>query len=221
MYSKNYCRIPTSETSIYLQTFTCAHTYKYIVRCYQGDTHQTAPKSGANQWWKKSHFKDYPHHGVRSQLGISSKGPVCLGDLLQRSSFWVGRKLLFIPFWHKYLLGRYVSGHRTSVPGIVVADSCFPGRSVHYHSFFALHPSGFLCPASYSPSGRFGLSLSGAELIRDVLGLWLRRYPSLSVFYWVAFVVAAVRYVDCQNFHSAVWWSGGERGAHRGKRCKR
>lgn len=48
MYIKNYCRIPTSETSIYLRTFTCVHTYKYIVRRYQGDTHQTAPKSGSN-----------------------------------------------------------------------------------------------------------------------------------------------------------------------------
>jgi len=64
--------------------------------------------------------------------------------VLQRDSFWVGSELLFIPFWC-----RYVNGHRASVPGIVVAESCFSGRSVHYHSFFVLHPASFLCPAYY------------------------------------------------------------------------
>lgn len=55
---------------------------------------------------------------------------------------------------------RYIRGCTLPVTGIMIADSCFPGRSVRCHSFFVLDPSRFLCSASYSPSQRFWMSLS-------------------------------------------------------------
>lgn len=79
---------------------------------------------------------------------------------MQRSSLWVGSQLLITPFWCQY-----VSGPRTSVPGIVVADSCFPGRWVYDHSFFVLHSSGFLLPRQLIP-----ITEVSAELITDILG---------------------------------------------------
>lgn len=36
----------------------------YYARCYRYDIHQTTSKSGANQRWKKSHFKDDLCHGL-------------------------------------------------------------------------------------------------------------------------------------------------------------
>jgi len=83
-------------------------------------------------------------------------------------------KLLFTPFWCQY-----ISGCRASVPRIVVADSCFPGRSIYYHSFFVLHPS---C----SPSWRFPLSSSGMSRNSGWGGILSQ------CVHWVTFLVAPV-----------------------------
>lgn len=75
------------------------------------------------------------------QPGSRLSGRVCAEMLLS------GRQQFsFTPF--------RVTGCRTSVPRVTVADCSFPGRSVPYHRFFVLHPSRFL---SYTHQGFFVL----------------------------------------------------------------
>lgn len=122
MYIKSYYRIPTSEASIYLRTFTsvCApvNILREVLPVWHSPNRSQQRVSSTTQ---KSHFKDDLCHEVQSQPGVPSQGPGCPGDLVQRSSFRGSSNLLFIPF--------SVTECRTSLPRIIAADSCFPGMT--------------------------------------------------------------------------------------------
>ena len=142
-YITSYYRISSSEASTYLWTFTCVHAYK----CIMWGVTKLLPEAGlinnrkvSCQRWPAS----WSLESTRcSHQESSLSGRSCAGKALQKSSFWVGSKLLFRHFWC-----RYTSMHRTWVARIVIAESCFPGKSVHCH----LHASRFLCPAQIKVS---------------------------------------------------------------------
>lgn len=99
---------------------------------------------------------------------------------------------------------------RTSVPRTVVTDSCFHGMSV---SLSCTHQGFFvLLTASHQGSLDWvcqGLSLAGMSWSSHYGDTFLCCYVC-----WIVFVGAAVRCLNGQNFHSALRWSGGERGEH-------
>lgn len=117
-------------------------------------------------------------HGVQSQAGISSKTLICPGDLRAGQAREKCAEKLSLSrqkFTFSTFYCRCVSGCTSTVTGIIIAASSFPGRSVHYQ-FLCLGPIkvSFFCQL-------LPITEVLDKLIRDVLGLQLKMHPFLSV----------------------------------------